>query len=180
MANLNTVLSAGNGATTLPTSTTSTSFGGATPVQLSIPQNWNFNAHPFGIRFTGTVTALNATSVVITPAIAIGTAATYASNAAFISTATGLSTNLAAQLTANFLLEAECLWDSTTGTINAVYTLFAGPTGALVGPVASTSVTTLTQGGAGSAGLNFVPFVKLSATSTNNLITISEFSIFEI
>lgn len=181
MANDNTILAV-LGATAAAATTNAQAFlnSAGNAISIAIPANYNFNCRPFLVRMVGTVTNLNATSVVMTPIIAIGTASTYASNAAFCSTSAGISTNLASQLSANFLLEMEGLWDSTTNTVNGQYTIVAGPTGAVVAPTACTSVTGVTQGNGGSTGLNFIPFFKFSASSTNQLATLVEFSIEQI
>ena len=181
MPNANTVLAI-YGATATAATTNfqpfyNTNVSTTIPISLSIPANWNFNARPFNIRMAGTITNLNSTTVVFTPAISVGVSSTAASNVTMCSTSTGLSTNLAAQLTANFVLDIECMWDSVTNTINGVYQLFAGPTGARVAPTAMTSVTSLTQGNAGTTGLNFIPFFAFGTSSTNQAVVLTEFSI---
>lgn len=144
---------------------------------LSVPANWNLDGIPFQVRLAGNVKNLNATSVTMLPALYIGTSS---ATTTAIAVPSAVSTNLATTLTANFLLDAEMLFDSVSGSLNGNYSVQIGPAATTTGFVTTTkitSVTSLTLGGAGTSGLNFIPFFTFSASSTNNIATITDFSI---
>ena len=124
----------------------------------------NKDGFPFKVRLAGRVTTTGSTN--ITVAIAQGSTTTYASGNV-IATSAATATNTAS---ANFMLEAICLWDSTLQKLNGVQ--YGAFNNTLIDIVALTNQVSVTTQGA----LQFVLAVTSSGASTATFY-ISEFAI---
>jgi len=187
MANDNTFLQVASGAFSATSSTTNAqAFLNAAGVaaSLSMPANSNVDGRPFAVRYCGTVKNLNATSVTILPSIYLGTITTTTAGNTAIILPSAVSSHLASVVGMNWIIDAEFLWDSVSGSLNGNYLVQIGPGATSTGFVTSTKSTSvtsgLTLGGAGTLGLNFVPFFAYSASSTNNTAVLTEFSLSNV
>jgi hypothetical protein len=177
LSNTNTIVRLVGATAAVSTTSAQAFLVGTAPAFLSVPPNWYLSGVPFQIRLAGNFQSLNATSVTVLPAIYLGTSSATTTG---IIVPAAVSTNLASQLSGNFLIDAEMLYDVTSTSLQGNYSVQIGPAATTTGFVTSTkstSITAITQGNGGTTGLNFMPFFTFSASSTNNIATITDFSI---
>lgn len=164
---------------TLPSPTLAAGAG----LWVGIPQdvaNSECDGHPFKVRVAGKIFTGAASTVTFVlyqvPAatIAAGTVSTLAGDQAVVTLAASASITGAA----NFVVEAEFLWDSTSTKLNGFLTS-ASFSGANIGTfgAASTPVTVPYTVASGVNGLNFIPTFSFSAGNAANTVTVTEFAL---
>jgi hypothetical protein len=169
MANTNTITALYNlGAQTVNASTatllTQTVNGVTSTAVLSMPPNANVDGHAFRLRLIGKATG-NANTL----AFNIYSGTTTGTPLAAFTAGTGVATT-----GANFAVETTLSWDSVSGLLNGVV-------GGQINRVLTAAATTSAVSGITStAGLQFVAAATFSSASTNNTVSVEEFSIEQI
>lgn len=135
----------------------------------------SFNNRPFKLRAVGQITGggTTLTSVAAVLKAYVGSSTTVTSGTAFASSvATGSSNTNVGAITANWMLEAELLWDSVSQTVNGTYSWAIGNTYATsttgVPVKAITAITSLTS----VTNLVFGLTWTFATTSTSNAISL--------
>lgn len=168
----------------LTTSLPSPTLVAGSGLYLSAPQDVagsELDGHPFKVRVAGKIfTGAASTFTTIlyqVPAsiIAAGTVSTLANDNSFVSSGVSASVTGAA----NFILEAEAIWDSTTQKLTGFITtsFVSNAITANVLGSAGTSVAVAYASATGVNGLNFIPSFTFATANAANTVTVTEFVI---
>jgi len=160
--------------------------GTANGLTLGIPPDIAgsvYDGHAFKVRLAGK--AKTGTSATLTIKLYEATAACVAATtAAALSTGTSVVLSAAASgaiatTTANFLVEATFIWDSTSKILNGYLNAaqVAGAAVAVNSGTVSTAVVTTPVASLGITDLNFIPSFTFSSANAGNSVTLTEFAI---
>lgn len=164
--------SAGLGNATSETQfTTANAQGGlasGSVLMCRIPASNTLKFRPFIVRAGGRVTT--GTTATLTPKLYFGGSSTISSNSAFYAPGAGQSL---ATASSNWLLEAECYWDSTSLVVNGFATGFCGTT--LYSLAATTQLTNIDIS---STEVNLRSLANNPAASATNALVFSITGLF--
>lgn len=149
-------------------------------------QYGEFDGHPFKVRVAGKVHT-GGSITFLCNLYYVPSAIASADTAGTLSNDTAVVTNAASSAfsgDANFLVEAEFLWDSTSKKLNGFVTS-SQVNGANVAPnsgsagtnVATTQVSTTYTAGSAVSLLNFIPSFTFGTGNAANSVTVTEFVI---
>lgn len=133
-----------------------------------LPTGGSFDAQPFRVRIAGKVNV--AATGVVTVGLYLGNSSTLASDTLLASAVSG---SVTAPAGTNFFLEADMIWDSTSGRVSGMSWGTVGTGGTPSNGVLSNSPSAITT----SASLQFVAAVTFGAANAANSITVTEFSV---
>jgi len=167
----------------LTTSLPSPTLAAGSGLYIGVPQDVagsEMDGHAFKIRvvgkiFTGAASTFTQILYQVPAAtIAAGTVSTLANNNSFV--APGASAAITGA--ANFLLEVEAIWDSTSTKLTGFITssVVAGAAVSTIGTVGSVLTVPFTTA-AGVNGLNFIPAFAFATANAANTVTVTEFTL---
>ena len=134
-----------------------------------------FDGHPFRIRVTGK--AAVATTATVTVSIYNDVSMTATSGDIVATTGVGPSVTGSATATCHFLLEAYCLWDSSSLVLSGQQNGWVQVSGGTQTTVTGTHLTDYLTQASGAVPLGFSVVSTYSVANTGSLVTISEFSL---
>lgn len=150
-------------------------------INADLSANMTYGGHPFRVRVVGRLNTGVSSTVTLKlyqvpgSIVSAGTSGTVANDNVVVA----LTASSAFTGAANFVVEAEFIWDSVSGKLNGVVTLASVNNTITVANGGTAGVLTATTqvSGAGLGDMNFIPSVTFGTANAANSITVTEFVI---